>query len=223
MCRSGPLHAGAFRTASGLRPPRVAGRTTNACIILAADTAAPSEIFPMSDTLAELAHVPGVATARDSATAGFVFNHTMLRVKDATASLAFYTGVLGFTLVSRREFPDAKFSLYFLVLVDATDGIPDDADARREWLARQRGVLELTHNHGTESEPGQVYHDGNREPRGFGHICVAVPDVRAACARLAAMGVPFQKRLEDGSMRSIAFVKDPDGYWIELIQPTPLQ
>ncbi|HST44516.1 MAG TPA: lactoylglutathione lyase [Luteimonas sp.] len=177
--------------------------------------------MPMSDTLAELSAVSGVS-ARDAATAGFVFNHTMLRVKDATASLAFYTGALGFTLVSRRDFADARFSLYFLVLVDGDEAIPEDSAARREWLARQRGVLELTHNHGTETQPGAVYHDGNSDPRGFGHLCVAVPDVRAACARLQAMGVPFQKRLEDGTMKSIAFIRDPDGYWIELIQPTPL-
>src|SRR3546814_7863203 len=75
--------------------------------------------------------------------------------------------------------------------------------------------LELTHNHGTESQPGPVYHDGNSEPRGFGHICVSVPDVRAACARMEALRVPFQKKLSDGSMRDIAFIKDPDGYWID--------
>src|SRR3546814_17821190 len=82
--------------------------------------------------------------------------------------------------------------------------------------------LELTHNHGTESQPGPVYHDGNSEPRGFGHICVSVPDVRAACARMEALRVPFQKKLSDGSMRDIAFITDPAGSWIELNQPPPL-
>lgn len=174
------------------------------------------------DTRAELAGVPGVAAVRDAATRGFVFNHTMLRVKDPQVSLDFYTRVLGFSLVRKVDFAQAKFSLYFLVLVDDDDGIPDDPAERRQWLARQRGVLELTHNHGTELESGRVYHDGNREPRGFGHLCVSVPDVRAACVRMEALGVSFQKRLEDGSMREIAFIKDPDGYWIELLQPTPL-
>lgn len=174
------------------------------------------------ETRAELADVPGVAAMRDAATRDYVFNHTMLRVKDAEASLDFYTRVLGFRLVRKADFAEAKFSLYFLVLVDDDADIPDDEGARRQWLARQRGVLELTHNHGTESEPGAVYHDGNSEPRGFGHLCVSVPDVRTACARMEGLGVPFQKRLQDGSMKSIAFIKDPDGYWIELIQPTPL-
>jgi lactoylglutathione lyase len=174
-------------------------------------------------TRTRLADVPGVAAIRDPATRDFVFNHTMLRVKDPQVSLDFYTRVFGFTLVRRNDFEKGKFSLYFLALVDDDGDIPDDAAARRTWLARQRGVLELTHNHGTEHETGRVYHDGNGEPRGFGHICISVPDVRAACARLEALGVPFQKRLQDGSMKDIAFVKDPDGYRIELIQPTPLE
>jgi lactoylglutathione lyase len=159
---------------------------------------------------------------RDPATHGFVFNHTMLRVKDPQASLDFYTRVLGFTLVRSVHFEEAKFSLHFLALVDDPGVIPAGDAARKEWLARQRGVLELTHNHGTEAQEGPVYHDGNSEPRGFGHICVSVPDVVAACARFEELGVPFQKRLSDGRMRDIAFIRDPDGYWVEIIQPTPL-
>lgn len=175
-----------------------------------------------AETRADLAIVPGVATHRDAATRDFVFNHTMLRVKDPRASLDFYTRVLGFTLARKVDFDAAKFSLYFLVLVDDPNQIPDGDEQRRQWLARQQGVLELTHNHGTESEEGPVYHDGNRDPRGFGHICISVPDIRAACERFEQLGVPFQKRLTDGMMKSIAFIKDPDGYWVEIIQPTPL-
>lgn len=174
-----------------------------------------------AQTRADLSAVPGVAPIRDAATARFVFNHTMLRVRDPRVSLDFYTRMLGFALARKVDFEQAKFSLYFLVLAEV-DELPDGDEARREWLARQRGVLELTHNHGTESQAGPVYHDGNSEPRGFGHICVSVPDIRAACSRLEALGVPFQKKLSDGSMRDIAFIRDPDGYWIELIQPAPL-
>lgn len=175
----------------------------------------------MTDSAATSARVPGVA-ARDAATLGYVFNHTMLRVKDATASLDFYTRVLGFSLVRRVDFEEAAFSLYFLAIVDAAD-IPADDAARKAWVAGLQGVLELTHNHGTEAREGPVYHDGNTDPRGFGHICVSVPDLRAACARFEALGVPFQKRLSDGRMRDIAFIKDPDGYWVEVIQPAPLE
>ena len=126
-------------------------------------------------TRAALAGVPGVAAIRDAATRDFVFNHTMLRVKDPQVSLDFYTRVLGFTLVRKLDFERGKFSLYFLVLVDDDGDIPDDDAGRKTWLARQRGVLELTHNHGTEHEAGRVYHDGNSDPRGFGHLCVACP------------------------------------------------
>ena len=168
----------------------------------------------------ELDAVPGVTARPEAATRDFVFNHTMLRVKDPARSLDFYTRVLGFTLVRKRDFAEAKFSLYFLVLVADPAQIPAEEPARGEWLLSQRGVLELTHNHGTESDPAFAYHHGNSEPRGFGHICVSVPDVEAACARFEQLGVAFQKRLTDGRMRDIAFIRDPDGYWVEILQPT---
>ncbi|UYK80227.1 lactoylglutathione lyase [Xanthomonas sacchari] len=82
------------------------------------------------------------------------------------------------------------------------------------------GVLESTHDHGSERLDGPVYHDGNSEPRGFGQLCVSVPDLHAACARFEALHVPFQKRLSDGRMRNIAFIKDPDGYRVEIISNT---
>ncbi|MBA1189228.1 lactoylglutathione lyase [Pseudomonas entomophila] len=172
-------------------------------------------------SLQTLAHLPGVTAQPDAATAQFVFNHTMLRVKDITRSLDFYTRILGFTLVEKRDFAEAKFSLYFLVLAEASQ-IPEDDAKRTEWMKSIPGVLELTHNHGTEHEEGAVYHDGNSDPRGFGHICVSVPDIQSACERFEQLDVPFQKRLTDGRMKSIAFIKDPDGYWVEIIQPTAL-
>ena len=160
---------------------------------------------------------PGVATQPPAETTGFVFNHTMLRVKDIAASLDFYTRVLGFRLVDRRDFPEAAFSLYFLAYVPEGMQVPEDDAARRLWMAGMPGVLELTHNHGTEHQDGPVYHDGNSEPRGFGHICVSVPELEAACARFEQLGVPFQKRLQDGRMKNLAFIRDPDGYWVEII------
>ncbi|MBV6777293.1 lactoylglutathione lyase [Xanthomonas euvesicatoria] len=171
--------------------------------------------------LNDLQHVPG-ANAAPADTHGFVFNHTMLRVKDATQSLDFYTRVLGFRLLDARDFADAKFSLYFLALLPEGTAIPDDDAQRRLWMAGIPGVLELTHNHGTENQDGPVYHDGNSDPRGFGHICISVPDIHAACARFDSLNVPYQKRLEDGRMKHLAFIKDPDGYWVEIISNTPL-
>jgi len=84
-------------------------------------------------------------------------------------------------------------------------------------------VLELTHNHGTESDPTfEGYASGNTEPgRGFGHIAITVPDIEAACARFESLGVKFKKRLTDGMMKNIAFILDPDGYWIEVRRAVP--
>jgi len=168
-------------------------------------------------SLADLQTVPGVAAQPPAETAGFVFNHTMLRVKDATASLDFYTRVLGYRLIDKRDFAEAQFSLYFLALLPAGTVVPESDAERRLWMAGIPGVLELTHNHGTEAQDGPVYHDGNSDPRGFGHICVSVPDIEAACQRFEDLGVTFQKRLTDGRMKNLAFIKDPDGYWVEII------
>ncbi|GGU81840.1 lactoylglutathione lyase [Pseudomonas laurentiana] len=170
-------------------------------------------------SLQHLDTLPGVTAQPDAATQNFVFNHTMLRVKDVAKSLDFYTRVLGFSLVEKRDFPEAEFSLYFLALVDKAQ-IPTDAAARTAWMKSIPGILELTHNHGTEHDPAFAYHNGNSDPRGFGHICISVPDIRAACERFEALGVTFQKRLSDGRMKHLAFIKDPDDYWVEIIQPT---
>lgn len=153
------------------------------------------------------------------ATAGYVLNQTMLRIKDPEVSIPFYQHVLGMTLVKTLPFADMGFTLYFLGYVAKESGVPLDADARVEFAFAQPAMLELTHNHGSERQAGPVYHAGNSEPRGFGHIGVAVPDVMAACARFEELGVEFVKRLDDGRMKGIAFIKDPDGYWIEILSP----
>lgn len=168
---------------------------------------------------------PGVVETQDPATRDFVFNQTMLRIRDPEASLAFYTGVLGMTLLRRLDFPPGEFSLYFLGLLDDAQraAMPADDDARTEWLFGQPALLELTHNWGTEQDPAASYHDGNSEPRGFGHIGIAVPDVYAACERFESMGVEFAKRPDDGVMKGLAFVRDPDGYWVEILSPANMR
>lgn len=148
---------------------------------------------------------------------GFVFNHTMIRVKDPQASLDFYTRILGMTLVRKSDYERGKFSLYFLAHVQDGEQIPQDDMERKQWVAQRSGVLELTHNWGSENDPDCHYHNGNQEPRGFGHICISVADFDAAIAFFDREGVPYQKRPEDGSMKDIAFIKDPDAYWVEII------
>ncbi|CAE6416836.1 unnamed protein product [Rhizoctonia solani] len=146
--------------------------------------------------------------ARSAETSSFKFNHTMIRVKDANASLKFYTEVLGMELVSKSEFSD--FTLYFLGY-DHSDG-KATAEEKANGRFNREGVLELTHNHGTENQPDFQYASGNSEPgKGFGHIAIAVDDVEQACERFEKLGVTFKKRPSEGKMRHIAFILDPDG------------
>jgi len=156
--------------------------------------------------------------ARDPATEGFIFQQTMLRVKDPKVSLKFYSDVLGMRLLHHLHFPSMKFTVYFLGYEDEAD-IPTDEEGRMAWCFSRKATLELTHNWGTETKEGLIHHNGNSDPRGFGHIGIAVPDLPAACERFEKMGVQFKKRISDGSMRGIAFIMDPDEYWIELFNP----
>ncbi len=121
--------------------------------------------------------------------------HTMLRVGDLQRSIDFYTRVLGMQLLRTTDRPDQKYSLAFV----GYGGNPDQAE------------LELTYNYGVDRyEMGTAY----------GHIAIAVPDAYAACERIKAAG--GQVTREPGPVKGgdtvIAFVTDPDGYKIELIQ-----
>lgn len=124
--------------------------------------------------------------------------HTMLRVGNLDRAIAFYTEVLGMRLLRRNDYPDGKFTLAFV-------GYQDEAEG---------AVLELTHNWGVESyELGTAY----------GHVALEVPDAYAACAAIKARGGKVVR--EAGPMKHgttvIAFVEDPDGYKVELIQAKP--
>ncbi|MEE8094206.1 MAG: lactoylglutathione lyase [Gammaproteobacteria bacterium] len=154
----------------------------------------------------------------------FVFNQTMLRIRDPERSIDFYSNVLGMTLIKRMDFPDMSFSLFFMGYVrPADDPIPDDDKERTAYAFRQRALLELTHNWGTESDGDfEGYHNGNDDPRGFGHVGMSVPDVYKACERFDSLGVEYVKRPDDGNMKGLAFIKDPDGYWIEILEATSL-
>ena len=121
--------------------------------------------------------------------------HTMIRVKSLDESLRFYTEHFGMKLLRRRDYPDGKFTLAFV-------GYGDESE---------HTVLELTHNWGkTDYVLGDQY----------GHVAIGVPDAYAACAKLKSAGVNVTR--EPGPMKHgttvIAFVEDPNGYKIELIQ-----
>lgn len=162
-------------------------------------------------------------TGPSADTGGFVFNQTMLRIRDPRKTLPFYTDILGMTLIQKLDFPDMRFSLYFLGYVRKDDEpLPEGREQRTAYAFRQKGVLELTHNWGTEDDPDFVYHNGNGDPRGFGHIGLSVPDVNEACRRFDCLGVKFVKRPEEGRMIGLAFIEDPDGYWIEILNAQSL-
>lgn len=166
---------------------------------------------------------PGVCEQPPAASTGFTLNHTMLRVKDPEVALDFYTRVFGMRVLRKLDFPEMKFTLYFLARpTDGEAAPPDDAGERTAWTFAQRGVLELTHNWGTEAQSDFKYHDGNAQPQGFGHICFSVPDLDAAVRWFDENAVPYVKRPEQGKMKDVAFIKDPDGYWIEIVEPARL-
>ncbi|WP_424965220.1 MULTISPECIES: VOC family protein [unclassified Dinoroseobacter] len=125
--------------------------------------------------------------------------HTMLRVSDLDASLAFYCDTLGLVETNRIENEQGRFTLVFLAA-------PGDLDRAR---AQKSPLIELTYN--WDPEP---YEGG----RNFGHLAFRVPDIYATCARLMAAGVVINRPPRDGHM---AFVRSPDGISIELLQAGP--
>jgi len=118
--------------------------------------------------------------------------HTMVRVTDVEASLRFYRDALGLELLSRRDFPQGRYTLIFLA-------------ARGDTSAQ----VELTHNWDPEAYTGG---------RNFGHLAYQVDDIYAACRRLQEHGVTINRPPRDGRM---AFVRSPDGISIELLQAGP--
>ncbi|XP_058107954.1 lactoylglutathione lyase-like isoform X1 [Magnolia sinica] len=133
---------------------------------------------------------PGLSVESDEDTKGYFMQQTMFRIKDPKVSLDFYSRVLGMKLLKRLDFPEMKFSLYFMGYENPISA-PTDPVQRTVWTFSQKATIELTHNWGTESDPDfKGYHNGNSEPRGF------------------------------GKMKGLAFIKDPDGYWIEIFDLT---
>lgn len=124
--------------------------------------------------------------------------HTMIRVGELQRSVDFYTGVLGMELLRKVDYPGGRFTNAFV-------GYGSESET---------AVIELTHNWDTEE-----YDLGN----GYGHVAIAVPDAYAACEKVKQRGGKVTR--EAGPMKHgttvIAFVEDPDGYKIELIQKSP--
>merc|ERR1719498_209192 len=154
----------------------------------------------------------------------------MIRVKDPRRSLDFYCNALGMRLISLGEFPQWGFSVYFVGYPDekALGEMPKDRDEKFAYSMKVPGCVEITWNHGSESEAAdRIYNTGNSDVTGcedgkaieggFGHLGVAVPDVYDACDRFKKFGCEFKKSPNSGGMMGLAFVKDPDGYAIEVL------
>lgn len=139
----------------------------------------------------------------------YKFRSTMLRIKNKDISLKFYTEVMGMKHVDTTEHQEDGFTSYFL----SYNGTESDASLANEGssAAKHEEMLELAWYYETEKIPDMRYHSGNTSPEGFGHICVSVDDITAACERFEHLGVSWQKRLMDGPFR-IGFIFDPDGY-----------
>jgi lactoylglutathione lyase len=122
----------------------------------------------------------------------------MIRVSDLDKSLDFYTRLLGMRVLRQKEYPDGKFTNTFIGYG------PEDTET----------VIELTYNW-DQQEP---YDKGN----GWGHLALEVPDVYATCAQLEKEGanIPRPAGPMKHGTRVIAFIEDPDGYKIELLEPT---
>ena len=122
--------------------------------------------------------------------------HTMIRVGNLDKSIDFYTNILGMKLLRKKDYPGGEFTLAFL-------GYAEESET---------SVLELTHNWGKDS-----YQQGDA----FGHIAIEVNDVYKACEEIKKLGGNVVR--EAGPMKSgttvLAFVEDPDGYKIELLNP----
>ena len=129
----------------------------------------------------------------------------MIRVKDKDVSLKFYQDIMGMRLQRTSENESNGFNLYFLGYMDPPSANDKTANGVNP-MAWSEGLLELTWNYGTEKQEGKVYHDGNGDPQGFGHIALTVDDLDEACKRFEEKGVQFKKRLTDGRMRNVAFV-----------------
>lgn len=132
----------------------------------------------------------------EASTENYRFLHTMIRVRDLEKSLDFYTRHLGMKVLRKKDYPSGEFTLAFV-------GYGDE---------NSNAVIELTHNWHQE-EP---YELGDA----FGHLAIGVPDIYGTCAELEKEGVKIPR--PPGPMKhggsEIAFIEDPDGYKIELIQ-----
>lgn len=143
-------------------------------------------------------------------------NHTMVRIRDPARSLEFYRGILGMKLFSKREFPEAKFTLYFIGY-DHSSGYTEGLEQPVEQAGRQ-SIIELTHNWGTETAslaefPGYYVFGDDPAVAGFDHFSVSCKDSGRFIEELEHKKVIFMSCDKDAGTATIA---DPDGWRVEI-------
>lgn len=139
----------------------------------------------------------------------FLTNTTAIHVSDLEKSVNWYVDAFGCSVIKKVENDTYTSSFIALDLQGHLNaGLP---------LSQRNGVIELRM---LKNAPANVtIYAGNSDPyRGFGHLCFATSNIEEAQKHLLAQGVEFKKKLEDGRQKNIAFVLDPDGYWVELIE-----
>lgn len=166
----------------------------------------------------------------------------MIRVKDQKISLHFYQNIMGMlalplgiqillctylkqifnimvgmTLLRTLESASSGFNLYFLGYPPKSNHVPPEDHSS---TAAYEGLLELTWNYGTEKDPSFAYHHGNTEPLGFGHICISVDNLEAACTRLDNNGVTWLEK-PSKEKEGDYFITDPDQYRIKVLPAPP--
>lgn len=165
--------------------------------------------------------LPKATTAETPNKALWRFSHTMLRVKNVEESIYYYDCYLGMSTLrhvtnrGKENFEQAFVGYY-----------RKDSELKGKTIDNilgREGVVELVQYRGTDKDPEVKYHNGNDQPQGFGHLCISVDDLDLACERFDNLqDIKWKKRLTDGRMKNVAFLIDPDGYWIEYVLLTNL-
>ncbi|ODM95904.1 Lactoylglutathione lyase [Orchesella cincta] len=155
------------------------------------------------------AEVGKLILPRDKNTAGFKIGCPTMKIKDARVSLDFYCNKLGMSLLKKLDLPEEGLTDYFLGYLEEGEKLADKGSAEGTFRA-MTGTRTVDLRHVWDSK--ETLEMGTA----FDNLSIIVPNVYTACERLEQLGVPFLKKPDEGGMTNLAFIKDPDGYSIEI-------
>ncbi|XP_072049666.1 lactoylglutathione lyase-like isoform X1 [Amphiura filiformis] len=166
----------------------------------------------MAKSSLNIDEVQSLCAEPDPSTKDYISHHTMLLIKDPRKTLDFYSRILGMRMLYEAHVPALSCSTFYMGFAKAED-IPKDKAKKLEWWSMLSGCIEFRYKYGTDTDKSfKGYHNGQSDPRGFGHIAVRVPNIDDAVKRFELLGVEFAEKPKQGP----AYIKDPDGYWIEI-------